>query len=306
VERFDQDLFALDSTKLPEEWPALGAKYPSFDSIFLKFVLNLGPAADSPAVAFGEIRRFLAQNQHLKDSVVQKFGDFHSVRGSLENYFRYLKYYYPDYPTPTIITFIGNFGGSRELITASGDLAIGLDFYMGAAFSYYQIPEVQEVYPTFVTRKFSPEYIPVDCMSAIVDDLYPAGDDTTNLIQQVIDRGRRLYLLDKLLPGVDDTLKIGYTGRQYAWCKANEGLIWNFLVTNHVLYSFDPDVIKNYMGDAPTTQNMGAPEAPGNIGSFVGWQIVRRYLSQKGDIGPKQLMTIAAKDILSGAQYNPK
>ena len=74
---------------------------------------------------------------------------------------------------------------------------------MGAGFSSYRIPEIQEVYPEFVTRKFAPEYIPVNCMAAIVDDLYPAGDDTTNLIQQIIDRGRRLYLLDKFLPGVD-------------------------------------------------------------------------------------------------------
>ena len=34
VKRFDQDLFALDSNRLPEEWPALGAKYPSLAPSF--------------------------------------------------------------------------------------------------------------------------------------------------------------------------------------------------------------------------------------------------------------------------------
>lgn len=303
VKRFDRDLFALDSTQLPRQWPALEARYPAFGPIFLRDVLGLQQAADTLAVAYAELRRFMALNQVLKDSVFKKFDNLEPVLKQLEQCFRFVKYYYPDYTVPAIIPFIGNFGG-RELYTQDG-LAIGLDFYMGSTFSYYQIPEVQEVYPAFVSRRFSPEYLPVNCMAAIVDDLYPAGDDTTSLIQQVIDRGRRLYLLDKFLPGVEDTLKIGYTGQQYAWCKANEGLIWNFLIQQNVLYSLDPDVIKTYMGDAPTTQSMPA-QSPGNIGSFVGWQIVRRYVSRKGDPGPKALMGVPVKDILADAQYNPK
>jgi hypothetical protein len=303
VKRFDQDLFALDSTRLPEQWPGLVAKYPSFCPIFLRTVLALQQAADSPAVAYAELRRFLAQDQVLKDSVFKKFGNLDDLREKLEQCFRYVKYYYPDYKVPAIIPFIGNFGG-REVYTPDG-LGIGLDFYMGASFSYYQIPEVQEVYPDYVSRRFSPEYLPVNCMAAIVDDIYPAADDTTNLLQQILDRGRRLYILDKFLPGTADTLKLGYTGQQYAWCKANEGLIWNFLIQQNALYSLDPDVIKNYMGDAPSTQTMPA-QSPGNIGSFVGWQIIRKYVSRKGDPGPKALMGMSIKDLLAEAQYNPK
>jgi hypothetical protein len=303
IKRFDQDLFALDSNHLPQEWPSLVAKYPAFAPVFLRSVLGLEQAADSPAVAFAELRHFLSQNQVLKDSVFKKFASLDNIRTQLEQCFRYVKYYYPDYTVPAIIPFIGNFGG-RELYTQDG-LAIGLDFYMGSTFSYYQIPEVQEVYPDYISRRFAPEYLPVNCMAAIVDDLYPAGNDTTNLLAQIIDRGRRLYILDKFLPGVNDTLKLGYTGAQYAWCKHNEGLIWSFLVQQNVLYSLDPDVIKGFMGDAPSTQSMPSP-SPGNIGSFVGWQIVRRYVSRKGDPGPKALMGVGVKDILAEAQYNPK
>lgn len=303
VKRFDKDLFALDSNRLPGEWPSLVAKYPSFAPVFLSNVLGLGPAADSPAVAYAELRHFLTQNQVLKDSVFQKFGNFDPFRKELEEDFRYVKYYYPAYAIPVIIPFISNFGG-REVYSQDG-LAISLDFYMGANFSYYQIPEVQEIYPVFVSRRFSPEYLPVNCMAAIVDDMYPTGNDTANLMAQIIDRGKRLYLLDKFLPRTADTLKIGYTGKQYAWCKANEGLIWSFLVQQNVLYTIDPDKIKTYMGDAPTTQTM-PDQSPGSIGSFVGWQIVRKYISRKGDPGPKALMEVPVKDMLAEAQYNPK
>jgi hypothetical protein len=67
----------------------------------------------------------------------------------------------------------------------------------------------------------------------------------------------------------------------------------------------DPDVIKNYMGDAPSTQSM-PDQSPGNIGSFVGWQIVRKYVAKRGDPGPKKLMEIPWKEVLSESQYNPK
>lgn len=303
VERFDMDLFALDSTRLPEQWPAIQRKYPDFSRYFVSDVLALGPAGDDPATAFKELRHFLGQNQNLHDSVLKQFPNMAIITKPLNNYFRYVKYYFPDYEIPTIIPFIGNFA-DRESISKDG-LAIGLDFYMGPGFSFYQIPEVQEVFPSYVSRRFAIPYLPVNVMKAVLVDLYPGTLDTSNLITQLIDQGKRLYIVDKFLPGVDDTLKLGYTGRQYAWCKANEGLVWNFLVEQNVLYSFDPDVVKTYIGDAPTTQTMPA-QSPGDIAAFVGWQIVKKYASRKGNITPARLMEIPARDILEGAQYNPK
>jgi hypothetical protein len=305
IERFDKDLFALDSTQLPLEFPRLEQKYPSFAHIFAREVLNLGASADTPEAVVKELRHFLAQNQVLKDSVFKKFASVTDIRSGLTDCFRYVKYYFPDYPVPAIITFIGNFGGSVAY-TKDG-LAIGLDEYMGSSFSYYQIPEIQEVYPSYLTRKFSPEYIPVNCMSVIIGDIYPTDNtDTLPLIDQIIDHGKRLYILGLLVPDASDTLKLGYTGQQYAWCKTNEGLIWNFMVEQNVLYTFDPDVIKNFLSDAPTTQGM--PDAsPGNIASYIGLQMVRKYVArQSGKMTPKELMEIPVKTILTEAQYNPK
>lgn len=307
IERFDQDLFAMDSTKVPEELPGLVEKYPNFTPLFIRQVMNLQSAADTPAVVYGEMRKFLAQNQVLKDSVFQKFSNLDGIQKELENDFRYVKYYYPDSTIPKIITYIGNFG-YREMFTNDG-LGISLDFYMGNKFSYYQIPEVLEVFPAYLSRKFSPEYLPVNTMNALIDDFYPIDDDndtaSTTLLEQLIDRGKRLYVLNKFLPNTADTLKLGYTGAQFEWCKANEGQIWNFLLQANVLYNHDPEIIKNYMSDAPTTQNMPT-QAPGNIGSFVGWQIIKKYIARKGDMSPQKLMAVPPKDLFSDAQYNPK
>jgi hypothetical protein len=294
----------MDSNRVPEELPELIKEYPSFGPRFLQNVMFLGQSADTPAVVYRELRSFLSQNQQLKDSVFKKYPTLDAVKSALTQSFRFLHYYYPDYQIPRIITFIGNFG-YKNIVTDDG-LGIGLDFYMGSSFSYYQISQIQEVFPAYLSRKFAPEYIPVDCMNAIIDDLYPTDNDTLPLIDQLIDRGKRLYILDKFLPEANDTLKLGYTGKQYAWCLANEGQIWHSFVQQNVLYSFDPDIVKSYMSDAPTTQTMPTA-SPGNIGSFVGEQIVRKYVrGQGGDISPKKLMAIPTRTIFSEAQYEPR
>ena len=63
-------------------------------------------------------------------------------------------------------------------------------------------------------------------------------------------------------------------------------------------------MIRNYIGDSPKTQELG-DASPGNIGSYVGWQIVRKYMSKNSEIKLNELMTKDADEILSEAKYKP-
>lgn len=120
----------------------------------------------------------------------------------------------------------------------------------------------------------------------------------------MVEKGKYWWLIDQFLPETADSLKTGFTQRQLDWCKNNEGLIWNFFLQND-MYSIDPDFIKNYIGDAPHTQGM--PDAsPGNIGQWVGWQIVKKYVSDHSGITPEQLMRMDGKKIFEDAKYKPK
>jgi len=46
--------------------------------------------------------------------------------------------------------------------------------------------------------------------------------------------------------------------------------------------------------------------SPGNIGSWVGWQIVKKYSNDHPDITPEQLMKMDARKIFQEAKYKPK
>jgi hypothetical protein len=185
-------------------------------------------------------------------------------------------------------------------------LAIGLQLFAGGNFSFYTSVQGQEVYPRYLSRRFEPPFIVVNCIKVLSEDIFPDSSDGRPLIEQMIEKGKYWYLLDKFLPETVDSLKTGFSQKQVEWCYANEGLIWNFfLQTGNELYTLDPDIIKNYLGEAPNTPGM--PEvSPGNIGQWVGWQIVKKYVEKNPDITPSELMRINAKEIFETSKYKPK
>lgn len=92
------------------------------------------------------------------------------------------------------------------------------------------------------------------------------------------------------------------------WCNENEGNIWAAIVKNADLYSVDPGIIQNYIGEAPFSEAAGMPEqiTPGNIGQWVGWQIVKKYRVIHKEMTLQQILSTPAKLIFRESNYKPK
>jgi hypothetical protein len=290
----------------------LSKKYPMFLGDYLQNILGLPPATDTSVAVFAAIRQFLSDYRPIKDTVNKVFKDMEEVHEDVTEGLRYVKHYFPNYKLPgKLITFIGpmdayfqaSIGGHGDVITAEA-LAIGLQLHLGSNFSLYKSEMGQSLFPSYISRLFSPEYIPVNCTKNIIDDMYPDQAIGKHLIIQMVEKGKRMYLLDKLLPATEDTLKIGYTESQLKGCYDNEGLIWNYFLTNGLLYNNDPALIKNYIGESPNTPEFG-DGAPGNIGLFVGWQIVKKYMGKNPTISLDALMKTDAKKIFDESKYRP-
>ncbi len=306
IERFDKAFFALDTNNISNGLYTLNQQFPYFTNDFTTNILGAEPLSDTSKIAFAASRQFLSSYWPAKDSIETKFGDLHWLEKELQQSFKYVKYYFPKYQLPPkVVTFIGPFDAPSIAITQY-TLAIGLQLYAGRNFSFYTSMQGQEMYPTYISRRFEPSYITANCMKAIAEDLFADKSENKPLIEQMIEKGKYWYLTNQFLPEAPDSLITGFTTKQTAWCKANEGLIWNyFLQTNNELYSIDPDIIKNYIGEAPNTSGM--PDAsPGNIGQWVGWQIVKSYAEKNPSVTPVQLMTTPAKKIFEETKYKPK
>jgi len=66
----------------------------------------------------------------------------------------------------------------------------------------------------------------------------------------------------------------------------------------------DKNILKNYIDEGPKTQELGEG-APGNIGSFVGWQVVKKYIQKKPVTTLQQLMNTDSEIIFQEVKYKP-
>ena len=63
---------------------------------------------------------------------------------------------------------------------------------------------------------------------------------------------------------------------------------------------------KKHVFDGPRTSGM-PKNAPGNVGSWVGWQIVNQYMDNaKGKVSLNQLLQTDATTIMTKSKYKPK
>lgn len=311
VKRFDKDFFAMDTLSLNEGMSNLQASYPEFLPVFLQHIIGVNDEEG--------IKNYYRIYKPVYDSAQRIYSDFQPVKEQIEQALKYVKHYFPSYTIPTsLIPIIGPMNSQEDFARMPngeytpdfiGDdfIGISLQFYLGKNFSLYNDEYfINNIAPLYRSRRFSKEYIVADVMKLIADDIFPDKSNTKPLIEQMIEKGKHWWLLDKFLPKVADSVKTGYTQNQLNWCKANEGLIWTYLLKNEDIHSVSPVTLQTYIGEAPFTQGFSQEDSPGNIGPWIGWQIVKKYVEKKGISHPEEVMQVPADKILEESQYKPK
>lgn len=311
TKRFDEQFFHIDTLRLEWSLVAMQQQFPQFVNLFLQNIVGV----DSPEA----IKTFYALYKPVFDSSQLVYKDFSPVEKELKEAFRYVKYYFPTYKLPqSLITVIGPMNTREDLARmTSGDytpnfigpdfIGISLQFYLGSDFSLYNTEYfINTVAPLYRSRRFSKEYIAADVMKLVTDDIFPDKSNTKPLVEQMIEKGKQWWLLDKLMPTTPDSIKTGYTQHQVDWCKANEGLIWSTIIKNENLYSLQPATIQTYIGEAPFTSVFSQEDSPGNIGAWIGWQMIKKFEEAKPGLKINAIMQAPAKQILEEGKYKPK
>ena len=89
------------------------------------------------------------------------------------------------------------------------------------------------------------------------------------------------YLKDIILPNKSDAVKIGYKEAQINWAIENEKYIWEYILERELLYKNDITLKKRFLDPSPFSKFYLEidNESPGKIGQWLGWQIVRSFIS---------------------------
>ncbi|HLP93358.1 MAG TPA: hypothetical protein VK168_04945 [Saprospiraceae bacterium] len=300
LERFEQDIFALDTTQLQTGMEQLLGKYPMMLPLFCNEIIHdQSNPAETPRQA---LAAFLAtpQIKHIYDTVQQVYGNLDWLEKDLTQMFRYYKYYFPEKPTPQVVTMISEF--ATDAFTAGDSLCgIGLDLFLGENYPGYD----PDVFPAFMRRQFKKEYIPVRLAKAVAQNSSD-GPSGQRLLDIILHNGKELYLVDCLLPEVPDSMKMGYTAEQMGGCYANEAEVWARLLSEKLLYSTDYDKFRKLVSPSPNAPIVFS-EAPGEIGNWVGLRIVKAYMKRYPKTTMKELFQMTdSQKFLELAKYKPK
>lgn len=244
----------------------------------------------------------LVHNPSL-DTVYQEsqqiFGDMEDIREEFETAFRYIKYYYPEFRVPQIYTTVTGF--SNDLYVSDEIIVIGLDYFSGSAATYRPMDV-----PNYIQRRYTPAHVVPTCMLLLSQQFNQSDRQDKSMLADMIYYGKSYYFTDFVMPGKADSLIIGYTADEMAGVEANEPLIWTHFLQNELLYETSHMVKKKYLDERPTTFEIGN-KAPGRIGTWVGWQIVKTYMNRKDELSlPELMQTGNARKILEESKYRPE
>jgi hypothetical protein len=280
------------------------------DSVFVDLYINqvLGIASMNEGDGDVDINEIFIEDwvKELNDSIKLEYSQMDDILKDFDTAFRYLKYYFPTKPTPNIYFCNSLFNYQRFLFEDSkGDaIGVGLDMFLKDYYDYKMIDPQNPAYSDYLTIHFDRHHIVPKSLQLVIDEIVERPNGV-RLIDQMIHNGKKMYILERLMPETSKHLLFDYTQAQYQWCEDNEFEIWSFFNSEKLMYETAPAKIAKYLNESPTSPGMPA-ESPGRTANYLGWKIVSKWMSQSNSSIDQLIAKIDAQDILDEARYKPK
>lgn len=300
IVRFDNAQLAVRPDSVKQDIEQLYANYELFMPIFVEGILGL--QTEDTAYLCEMYAQFLTDTvmgfAQTNAKAQTLFANVDSLQETLNMGFSRLHFLYPEWEIPTLYLFVSGFNSS--VMYYENIMGVGVDMYLGSDYPYYN--QVVYDYQKQTMRKA--------CVAGDVLSMYLAYHISYNskynrLLEQMIFRGKQLFLLAQLLPNEPVWEVIGYSKEQWDWCEQYEQAIWNRIMQKRDLFKTESNVLSSYMNDGPFTAEV-TQDSPGRLGVWVGWRIVDSYMRNNKDVTLRELMNENdAQKILEQSYYKP-
>lgn len=298
--RFDSSIIGVHQDNILTDIRRLYATYPAFMPGWVEDILGI-PSRDT-ATLVAQLPLFLNDTvygfKHTNAYEQEVFRRVDDLENRLAVAFGRLHSLYPEWRIPTIYLMISGFQTSVYFVNDT-TIAVGADMYLGSDYEYYN--KLVYNYQKQTMRK---ECVVADVVSACLFHTidYTAARD--RLLDQMIYRGKVMYLLSVLDEEPEYEI-MGWTKDSWEWCRNNERGIWAHMMDTRAIYNNAPTVVSSYLNDGPFTSEI-SQECPARIGTWIGLQIVRRYMENNRDVTLRMLMEESdSQKILEQSKYRP-
>ncbi|TPE45169.1 gliding motility lipoprotein GldB [Pontibacter mangrovi] len=246
----------------------------------------------------------LATNASLDSLAQQAMSTFRNMQEQekqLEGAFKVLKYNYPQFEVPQVKTFVTGLGTlGNDLYVSDSLIVFGIDYFIGTEAKYR--PQAYD----YILKRYEPDKMVPAAMLLLSNRYNKTNFKDRNLLSEMIGMGKAYYFVQSVLPCVPDSKIISYTDKEIADVTHNEGRIWAHFVEKELLFDKTPFVVNKYIGERPNTPEIDAT-APGRIGTWVGWQIVRKYMERHPEVTLPELMAETDyRKIFDESKYKPE
>jgi hypothetical protein len=300
INRFDSALFrwidsddAMMLKELKKEYPqmlemlgkALFQTNNSDTSAFFDYMINYYSEPTLKSLYQDAITFYSADSSAVK--IVEKEYSYG---------FEQLKKLFPSMPVPAIYMHIS--GLQQNMIVADGLLSCSIDKYMG-----YDYPLYEDFFYDFQRKSMIPERIVKDGLGVWIKSEFPYQGKENVLLERMIYEGKIIYILTQVGHDYNYQNIMSLTDTEYRWCKDFESALWTSIIERQHLYSPDIVTTSKYFQAAPSL--FISEEAPGNLGNFIGYRIVERYMKQTKSTCEELMNNNDAQDILQKSKYKP-
>ena len=283
VNRFDREF----AEAKPTDIPSLKEKYP-----------YLFPANYPDSIWAAKLQDTL--QLEVMDEVGKSFPDFVSEKEDVEWLFRYIKYYFPNYKIPRVVTVTSEVDYNNRIILTDSLLLVGLDNYLGSSHKFYQ------GISRYIANDLDKQYLTRDMASAFAKTVVAPPRDRT-FLSQLVYYGKELYLMQQLMPQKKGAVIIGYAPDDLEWANVNEEQIWRYFIERELLYSTNSKLGPRFLDPAPFSKFELEldNESPGKIGRYIGWQIVKSFMDNN-NITLQEMLTLPEEELFKRSGYKPR
>lgn len=194
-------------------------------------------------------------------------------------------------PLPHMRFYSVVWGRPQPLLRDSDVMLIALNHYLGADYPGYSHWESYRRAPK------TPKMLPYDIAASLAATSVEMKDpDNATLLDWMLREGALVEARLRLVPDADLATALGYDENMLKGLNENYGAMMEELASRRLMHDTDPVLIDRMLAPGPHSPLLDG-WAPGRVGRYIGYRLVKDYMRRHPDATLTQLLTLKSTDL---------